>query len=323
MSDLDHLIHRADLDELIRHVDNTVATKDWDHLVRVRNAARAALDTGRPLWPIATLSNFRLALWAPAEHAVRALDDTARTFMPGPVSEILAVHHTWDELEPFLMHGHDRSLVAYERAMRGDVIEPGEPAALDIDIMPADWEPRYALATYSDDGGQFPAPQLAPSYDTCECDGDGEDIDDSDVVSAFRQLVDPWTANSNGRADVVVVEGDGIDALSCLGLDVVRLTPVTSSDALAHLAWAGASGGAHGRRRGGATGRFGAWWLMCAVAGLSEEWPVSNDDMNDVLASMTFAWWDVGEPRTGWELRLVIEDPDEGIAVAFAATDGK
>jgi hypothetical protein len=241
--------------------------------------------------------------------------------MPGPVSEILAVHHTWNDLDPFLEHGHDRSLCAYERALRGDSIEPGEPTALDISIMPAHWEPRYALATYTDDGGEFPALRLAPATHTLECDGDADDIDDTDVVSAFRQLVDPWTASSNGSADIVVVEGDAADALSCLGQDVVQTTPLTASDALAHLAWAGASGGAHGRRRGTATGRFGAWWLMSAIAGLADEWPISDDEMGEVLNSMTFAWWDDNDITSGWQLRLVIEDPDEGLAVALTAHD--
>ena len=99
---LEQLVQRADLDGLVRHVDNTVADRDWDHLVRIRNASRSAVDTGRQLWPIATLANVRLALWAPAEYAVQSLDDHVRTFMPGPVSEILAVHHTWDELAPLL-----------------------------------------------------------------------------------------------------------------------------------------------------------------------------------------------------------------------------
>ena len=82
VDDLEQLVQRADLDGLVRHVDNTVADRDWDHLVRIRNASRSAVDTGRQLWPIATLANVRLALWAPAEYAVQSLDDHVRTFMP-------------------------------------------------------------------------------------------------------------------------------------------------------------------------------------------------------------------------------------------------
>ena len=45
-----------------------------------------------------------------------------------------------------------------------------------------------------------------------------------------------------------------------------RLAVLTPAEALAWLAWAGASGGAHGRRRGNAIGRFGAWWVLAALA---------------------------------------------------------
>ena len=86
LDELDALVSRADLDGLVRHVDATCAAREWDHLVRVRDRSRAAVDTGRQLWPIATLANYRLALWAPAELAVRALDDTARTCMPAKVA---------------------------------------------------------------------------------------------------------------------------------------------------------------------------------------------------------------------------------------------
>lgn len=63
-SSLDELIQRADLDGLVRHVDDTCSSRDWDHLLRIRDDAHNAVKTGRQLWPIATLANYRLALWA-------------------------------------------------------------------------------------------------------------------------------------------------------------------------------------------------------------------------------------------------------------------
>lgn len=329
MTVLDELIHRADLDELVRHVERTVAARDWDHLVETRDAARAAVATGRQLWPIATLANFRLALRAPAEHAVRALDDGARTFMPGPVSEIIACAHHWRDVSPHLPPGHDRSLVAYERAMRRDPdVDADEPGVLDIPVVPAAWEPRYATAVYDDDGAHDDPP-AAPAGDATildigivENDRPASIDADNSVTDAFRQLVEPWTASSNGKARLAFVDGGPADALTALGVASSRLVRIDPSRALAWLAWAGASGGAHGRRRGAATGRFGAWWLVATIAGLDlDGWPPEPDTLGEALSTMGFWWWDGGTPRVGWCVSLVIEDPDEGTSCALEAHD--
>ena len=90
---------------------------------------------------------------------------------------------------------------------------------------------------------------------------------------------------------------------------------------MAWLAWAGASGGAHGRRRGAAIGRFGAWWTVAALADLADEWPAEPDEIGEALASLDWYWWDAGEPRLGWELQLAVADPIEGYAWAISAHD--
>ena len=318
---LEELVQRADLDGLVRHVDDTCSAREWSHLVRVRDSARAAVDTGRQLWPIATLANYRLALWAPAELAVRALDDTARTFMPGPVSEIIAVHHRWDDLEPFLAPGHDRSLVAHERALRGDDIDAGEHSALDIPMAVQAWEPRYEPASYNDDGVDSPMPDV-PHADTSVIADAGEHVDDPETVTAFRSLMEPWTSQSNGTARCTVVEGGMAEALAAHGVPHARITGITLRDALGLLAWAGASGGAHGKRRGLATGRSNAWWFLATFAGMQEDWPCDPDELGEVLGAMTFAVWeDNHSPTDGWNLRLVMEDTDEGLACAVSAHD--
>ena len=79
--------------------------------------------------------------------------------------------------------------------------------------------------------------------------------------------------------------------------------------------------GANGRRRGAALGRFGAWWTLAALAGLTEDWPVHPDELGEVAHALRWWWWDDGAPSTGWELRLGVEDPDESIAVAILAHD--
>jgi hypothetical protein len=319
--ELDQLIRRADLDELVRHVDATCSARDWDHLVDIRDAARSAVSTGRQLWPIATLANYRLALWAPAEQAVRALDDTARTFMPGPVSEIIAVYHRWEDLDEHLADGHDRSLVAHERALRGDTINEYETSVLDLPFELQPWEPHYELASYNDDGVDFPAPELPTPNEHVNTES-AEPINDPDTVTAFRRLVEAWTSQSNGSAQIAIVEGNLEQAIGALNITNPRIARITAQEALAQLAWAGASGGAHGKRRGTATGRSDAWWFLATFTGLADDWPCDVDDLGDVIESLDYyAFTHNDAPLTGWNLSLAIVDPDEGLAVAFHAHD--
>ena len=130
-----------------------------------------------------------------------------------------------------------------------------------------------------------------------------------------------WTAESNGRVDIAAVEGDHLGAIAALGVSSVRLSEVAAPEAMAWLAWAGASGGAHGRRRGGAAGRFSAWWAAAAMGGLLEDWPVSADELGEVLDELRWFVWDANEPVLGWQLRLAVWAPTEGLAWAIAATD--
>jgi len=326
---LDDLIHRADLDDLVRHVESTCAARDWVHLVRVRDRARAAVDTGRQLWPIATLANHRMALHAPAEIAVRALADPARTFMPGPVSEILAVHHDWHDLEPHLPPGHDRALVAHERSLRGDAVDAAEPSLLDIPVALQEWEPAYTLATYDDDGVDAPPAKMTLSWSPVETRETRtvEVLGDDETVHTFRQMMAPWTTGSNGSARATVVRGDAHDAVAVHASDSahadgIRIAAITASDALAALAWAAASGGAHGRRRGAATGRSEAWWLLAVFTGLDQPWPADPDEFGEVIGSLEcFAFENDGAPTGGWGLGLVLVDRDEGLSVSLSARD--
>jgi hypothetical protein len=318
---LDELIQRADLDGLVRHVDDACSARDWDHVLRIRNDARAAVATGRQLWPIATLANYRLALWAPAHLAVRALDDTARTFMPGPVSEILAVHHTWSDLEPHLEHGHDRSLVAYERSLRGDVVAGGEPAVLEIPFALAPWEPTYVTAGYNDNGVVDEMPSLALDWKPADVVWGAEALRD-DSLHVFAQMMSPWTSQSNGSARAVVVEGGAAEALGALGLADGRLAPVSPGSALAWLTWAASSGGAHGKRRGVATGRSEALWMMSVFTGLDDDWPESFDELGSVVGGLEFwAFSSVDHPANEWWLQMAIVDVEEGLTLGLMARD--
>jgi hypothetical protein len=182
-----------------------------------------------------------------------------------------------------------------------------------------DWEPDYPLAVYTDVGAEFPMPDLPDSWiDVTPVRG--EMLDD-EVDLAIRQLVEPWLTGSNGHAEVVCVEGDVAEALGALGLQRARIARLEPPDALAWLAWAGASGGAHGRRRGAASGRFGAWWTLAALGDLLDEWPVPPDELGELAAELRWYRWDAYEPAMGWQLQLAVEDPDDDVAWAILARD--
>ena len=93
------LIDVGDIDGLVRLIDDLTSSREWDSLAELRTAARAAASSGRQVWPAATLAEYRLALRAPAPHAARVLDDAGR-FTLGPLTEVIAQDHTFEDLAP-------------------------------------------------------------------------------------------------------------------------------------------------------------------------------------------------------------------------------
>ncbi|MGA9276671.1 hypothetical protein [Ilumatobacter sp.] len=321
---LDGLIHRADLDGLVRMVDDRCSAHDWAGVLRVRDRSRQAVETGRQLWPAATLAEYRLALHADPEFVAAVLDERdglSGRFTIGPLTEVAAQRHSWGDLAEQLEPGPRASFVAHERVIRGEPIdEPDLADVLDIPTTLQAWEPTYAVATYEDGGAEFPLPDLPTDWVDLVPVSDAETLDD-DVELALRQLVEPWVTASNGRAESVCVVGDIDAALGALGVRRARICELDPGEAIAWTAWAGASGGAHGRRRGAAAGRFGAWWLLTALGDLLDEWPIDPDQLG-VLAN-EFRWfrWNAFEPEIGWSLQLAIADPSENVAWAITAQD--
>ena len=322
VSEVDDLVHRADLDGLVRLADKFCANADWPALLELRNSSRAAVITGRQLWPAATLAEYRLALSAPAEWATQVLDEDSGRFTIGPLTEVVAQKHQFNDLRSALPDGPRLGFIAHECASRGQVIPTDLANPLEIPFEMQSWEPQYCLAEYSDDGLSAPAPQLpsVSEFVAMRSDG-GEVVDDPDVSLAVRQLIEPWITSSNGHVEIVAIEGSAAAAVAALGVPSGRLAKIASAQAMAWLAWAGASGGAHGRRRGAAIGRFGAWWTVAALADLADQWPVDPDGVGDAVAALEWYWWDGGEPRLGWELQLAVADPAEGYAWAISAHD--
>jgi len=236
------LIDRADLDELVRAVDALCVSRSWEQLLGLRDRCRAAgRETGRQLWPIASLAEYRLALDAPGRWAATVVTESTGRFVLGPLTEVAASTHRWDELSPHLSSGPAAAYVAHERVLRGEDLRDApdvDQAVLELPLMIQPWEPVYALATYHHDRIETPAPDLPALVRVDLPDGDGvERVDDPEVTEAFRDLVAPWTASSNGRCDVVCVTGDHRRALTALGQTSARVGPLAPSQGLAMLAW--------------------------------------------------------------------------------------
>ena len=207
-ADLDALIQRGDLDGLIRMIDDRCSTHDWAGVLRVRDDSRRAVETGRQLWPAATLAEYRLAWLADPEYVATVLDESdglSGRFTIGPLTEVAAQHHSWGDLVEHLDRGPRAAFVAHERAIRGEPIETVDLVqVLDIPTTLQTWEPAYALATYADGGAEFPMPDLPDDWSHVTTVAGAEVLDD-EVDLAVRQLVEPWLTESNGRAESICV----------------------------------------------------------------------------------------------------------------------
>ncbi len=322
-AEIDEAVRRADLDELVRLIDGLCSARDWDALVALRERCARAHETGRQLWPAASHATYRLALEAPAELAGATLDADGAPFTLGPLPEVVAQAHTWTELVPHAPNGAPAVLAAHERVLRGEDLSgvdlPGPPV-LEVSLRLEEWEPEYALAEYHSDRADFPMPPI-PALQPETLPAPNDDIERDEASDALLELVRAWTAGSDGRADAVSVRGGALDAIAALGPRTARVAPIEPAHGLALMAWAGASGGAHGRRAGAAAGRFGAWWALGAMTGLLDDWPPHPDDLGSALGALEFVAWDSEEPETGWRLHLAVEDPAWGRAWAIAATD--
>lgn len=317
-------VDRGDLDELVRQVDRLCAQRDWDGLVDLRDRCRRALERGRQLWPAASLCEYRLALEAPAPWAAAEVVRAAGAFALGPLAEVAASTHAWADLAEHLEPGPPAALCAHERVVRGEDLTGDAHVdrlghALELPLRLQAWEPAYPLATYRSDRAEFPAPPL-PSPTPVRLPEPVEPTVDA-AADALRSVTATWTEGSNGKSSAVAVSGVALEAIAALGAGAARVAELAAADALALLAWAGASGGAHGRRRGMARGRFEAWWVLAALGDLLDDWPVPADDLGALATDLTWLAWDADEPTTGWSLRLAVEDPVDGVAWAVAATD--
>jgi len=323
-SDRDRVIEavdRADLDELVRVVDGLCSERDWDGVVLLRDRCRHALERGLQLWPADEYGEYRLALHAPAEYAGPVVVVGAGRFALGPLWEVAASTHDWADLAPHLPEGPARAMAAHERVMRGEDLQGDETIdrnVLDLPLVLVPGEPAYPAAVYRADQADFPTlpgPRLA----SVPLAAPGEVLDDEESVEALLDLGRVWAEQSNGSVAAVAVDGTAEAAIAALGHQEVLAADIDGTAALGAMAWAGAGGGAYGRRRGNPAGRFTAWWAVAALAGL--EWPPPPEELAAALEAVRWVWWEPPDFTAGWGLHLAVEIPDEGIAFAVAAVD--
>ncbi|MCU0282063.1 MAG: DUF6183 family protein, partial [Acidimicrobiia bacterium] len=316
-------VGRGDLDALVRLVGDLCSAADWDGVVLLRDRSRAALERGLQLWPAAEYAEYRLALEAPGPYAGPVVVEGAGRFALGPLWEVAASRHSWEELAPHLPAGPARALAAHERVLRGEDLtaDPGvDPGVLDLPLALQAWEPLYPVAGFHADKADFPGPPR-PELRPLALPPPGEAVEDDQTMEALLALARPWADQSNGRVEAVVVEGSAAAAVAALRPAGVLAAEVQASWALAAMAWAGASGGAYGRRRGAAVGRAAAWWAAASLAAV--EWPAVPKRLGEAVAEVRWLAWEPLEFTLGWGLHLAGEVPAEGLAFAVAASDAR
>ena len=326
-SRVDEAVRAGDVDELLRIIDGASAAREWEELELLRARCAVASETGHQLWPVASRAAYLLALDAPATHAGAVLVDGAGRFAPGPLPEVAAQRHSWADLADSIPEGPHAVVTAHERVVRGEDLSDATiegPLVLELPLCLAAWEPEYALAEYGPDSASFPAPATGARSTHEDLDlPDPPDPEPADeAVEGLRDAVRHWADESNGAVAARGVKGGTPHAIASLASGAVRVARLEPSEAIARLAWAAASGGAHAPRPGAAAGRFSAWWAAGALTGLLDEWPPDPEALGTRVAALEWCTWDVPhESPSGWSLHLAVADPARGRAWAVRADD--
>ncbi len=335
-------VERGDLDELSRLVDGLCSSGSWAELLELRDRCDRAVERGRQLWPAARHAEYRLSLEAPGPWAAGVLVEGAGRFTPGPLPEVAASTHGWREVGPHLEPGPAAVMFLHERVVRGEDLTgvplPG-PDVLELPPVLQPWEPRYALATYRSDHGEFPAPatprlepMAPPPGPIAAADAQARARVHAGAGAgaggpALAALVETWRRESEATVAVSAVAGpgDGVTPLIASAVGALEPpdphgAPIGGADAMALMAWAAASGGVHGRRRGAAVGRLDAW-MVAAALGDVDGWPLDPAAVGAAVARLRWSVWDPGGTGTRWSLHLAVEDPDRARAWAISARD--
>lgn len=319
-SDADLAIDRGDLDETLRCVDQICDAREWVELRRVAVRCRMAHERGHQLWPAAMYAEYQLALQGPPELAAAVVTDSPGVFSLGPLAEVAASTHLWEDMSPHLDWGPARNQFAAEAVVRGDVVT-SDNADLELPGALQGWEPDYDLAHYEPDRASFPATAL-PRPGVIDRPQPGRLRTDEGAEHALKELVAPWLTSSEGRCATASVVGTATQAMAALHRGMLVATRLSAEDAIRAMAWTAASGGAQGRRRGGAAGRAITWHAIATLGG-DPTWPPHPDDIGEWANELEWWAWDADDEHRGWRLRLAVEDPAHGISWAIDARDAE
>jgi hypothetical protein len=334
----------------VREADRLAGADDWDGLLRLRTACLDATEeTGRQLWGPARYAAYRVALDGPAELAAAMVEPGVVRFGLGPLTEVVAQRHSFTELAPHL-DATVLPVVAQERVLRGEDLRDDDRAKGAPDDPPLvlqPFEPAYVLPDYRPterlDGAVTEVSdrvregwgmlEVGGSDDHASAVGGRGDRPPPEVaalIGALEDVVAPWSGQSSGEVRVVALRGTTDDACRRVlaGLDgEVRRGPVGVDELFSILAHAGASGGVHGRRRGGAAGRSLAWWVARCATGLDRSHTLDPEELEFRLEDVErIAFRSPGEATWRLELALGVptapQDPVRAEwAVAVAAFD--
>ncbi len=325
----------------MREADRLAVLEDWQGLIVLRDVClEATEETGRQLWGPARYAAYRVALDGPAALAAAMVEPGVVRFGLGPLTEVVAQHHTFAELAPHL-DGSVLPVVAQERVLRGEDLRDDDRAAGAPDDPPLvlqPFEPAFVLPVYRaterldgavpDPVGEVTTlvraastpgaePLPAPVAPAAPAAADA-------LVRALEDVVAPWADQSGGELHVVATAGGADDALRVLldglaaaGTPVEGATrrSVTTAELLALIAHAGASGGVHGRRRGGAAGRSLAWWVARCATGLDRTDVVDAEELEFRLEDLERVALRTPGPAA-WRLELALGVGEWAVAVA-------
>lgn len=326
------LLALGDLDGLVREADRRAAAEDWDGVVALRDACLAATaETGRQLWGPARYAAYRVALDGPAPLAAAMLEVGVSRHGLGPLTEVVAQHHPFADLAERL-DGPLRSVVAQERVLRGEDLradpraEPSDPETPPLRLEP--FEPAYVLPTYRATERVDGAPLLTAGADVpIPAGGATGSVKASPplaraVADALHEAVATWESASDARVRTIALgESTAADAVRAVAPDARVARTLGLPDLLALIAFAGASGGVHGARRGGAAGRAAAWWVARTAVGLTAPGvPLDVDELEFRLEDLELVAFATPGPAA-WRLQVAVADPATGAAAAVSAVE--
>jgi hypothetical protein len=322
------LIRSGDTDELLLEVDRLAGARDWDGLLTLRERCVAAHEHGRQLWGVAQFIEYRVALEAPGPQAASVCAAGAARFALGPLTEVVAQRHSWEELADHLPDPWVAATVAQERVLRGEDLT-GDPRAHpeELGLPPAllDWEPDYPLPRYRSHDVLEDGPEPVETPFEQPSGRPAPPADEPLLRRSLTEVGETWAERSNGGIRVATVEGTAADAVVTLFGDggvggtegAPSLAVVRIDAALERLAWTAASGGAYGRRSGMATGRSAAFWVLSEAVGLGHG--ASGAELTERLDDLR--WYVLQGDGEGWRLRLAVEHVGDGWAAVVDAWD--